>query len=94
MSEIKRGGDRRTEQQLLAAQERAAQMAALRAGGMTLAAIAQQFGVTRQRVHAILTAQDPGELATRQDVLAALGVMRVHDYSGTLPRKDGEAWAG
>ena len=66
MCKDKRGGDRRTPQQYQAAQERAAQMAARRAGGMTLAAIAREFGVTRQRVHAILTAQDPGELAAWQ----------------------------
>ena len=65
MSE-QRGGDRRTPQQHQAAQERAAQMAALRAQGWTLEQIAREFGVTRQRVHAILTAQDPGELAAWQ----------------------------
>lgn len=66
MSEVKRGGDRRTAIQLQVAQERAAQMAALRAQGLTLEQVARQFGVTRQRVHAILSAQDPGELATWQ----------------------------
>ena len=66
MSELKRGGDRRTPQQHQAAQGRAAQMAALRAQGWKLARIAQEFGVTRQRVYAILTAQDPGELAAWQ----------------------------
>ena len=65
MSE-QRGGDRRTPQQHQAAQERAAQMAALRAQGWTLEQIAREFGVTRQRVHAILTAQDPGALAAWQ----------------------------
>ena len=48
MSELKRGGDRRTPQQHQAAQGRAAQMAALRAQGWKLARIAQEFGVTRQ----------------------------------------------
>ena len=65
MSE-QRGGDRRTPQQHQAAQERAAQMAALRERGLTLEQIAREFGVTRQRVHAILTAQDPGALAAWQ----------------------------
>lgn len=58
MSE-QRGGDRRTPQQHQAAQERAAQMAALQAEGLTLASIAREFGLSRQRVHAILATFPP-----------------------------------
>lgn len=67
MSEVKRGGDRRTAIQLQVAQERAAQMAALRAQGLTLEQVARQFGVTRQRVHAILSTWPPELVVTSQD---------------------------
>lgn len=82
MSGLKRGGDRRTPQEHQAAQERAAQMAALRAQGWKLARIAQEFGVTRQRVHAILAAQDPGELATWQVEQAHGGSLLTPEESG------------
>lgn len=61
-----------TEQVRQLAVRRARQMARLRARGWTLARIAEKYGMSRQRVHAILRTHttDVADILTRDEVAA------------------------